>query len=201
MKKSRILLLALTFVCAFGLFSLAACSGSGANSAESQEPQQSDEELITADVEETLGTYITKEELAKSLHEDEDLAAYEEMGMDLDSYAENMANLFKLEVVSVEVDGDTAVAKVALTSPNFGDEAEAMLDEAIEGVDVSGLSEDEAMSAVMGALNDVLSNPEFPTETDTFDIDYEKVNGTWTMSDQSDVESRLSDLGEALSGL
>lgn len=218
MKKTRILAIVTLALCALGIVGLVACSGgSGSSSASassaaassasasSAAAQQSDEELIKADIESIIGTAVSKEALAAAMRADDEMAALEAQGLDLDAYAENMANVFKFEVREVKVNGDTAVATTALTTPNFGEEMDALFDEALEAesanVDVANMSEEEQVSFLMSIVSKVLSDPNLPTATETFDIDYVKTNGTWAMADESKVESELGTLASSIAGI
>ncbi len=145
-----------------------------------------------------MGTNITKEELLQGLREDKEMLELEKQGLDLEAYAANMESKFKLEVVSVDVTGDKAVAHVALTSPEFGEEADALMEKAVDAaiadLDVENMTEDDFTKLMMGVVSDVLTDPTFPTTTQTFDIDYVKNNGTWEMADESGVEADLNSL-------
>lgn len=93
------------------LVGLAACGGNTV-------AQKSDEELIKEDIATTIGTNVTKEEIAKGMREDAELQQLEQLGLDIDSYAENIAGKFEVNTESVKVDGDTAVGTLfpALTT-------------------------------------------------------------------------------------
>lgn len=208
MKNKRYLALLIAMVCALCVAGLAGCGGNSsapAASGGSAAPVVSDEDLIKQDVENVIGTAISKEELLQGLREDQQIAEFEAAGFDAEAYAENMANIFKFEVDSVEVDGDTAVAYCKLTVPNFGDEMEARVVAAVEEAstitDVAAMSEDEQMAFIMGILSDVMAAPDFPTETTDFNIDYIKDGDTWVMKDKDSIEESLSEIGNAAAGL
>lgn len=208
-RRTPLLVVAL-FACALIVAGLAACSGeSGQNSQSNapapaeEEPANStpaptDEELIRADIEKTLGTYVSKEALAESLKSDESVKELIQYGFDADVIAESVASKFKLEVTSVEVDGDTAVATVDMTVPSFGgDTTDQMLDDALtkktEGMDLSQMSEEDAMTLMMDAVVEVISDPNFPTETESLDLDYVKKDGQWSLKDTADTEALLAE--------
>lgn len=208
-RRTPLLVVAL-FACALIVAGLAACSGESGQSSQSnapapaeEEPANStpaptDEELIRADIEKTLGTYVSKEALAEGLKSDESVKELIQYGFDADVIAESVASKFKLEVTSVEVDGDTAVATVDMTVPSFGgDTTDQMLDDALtkktEGMDLSQMSEEDAMTLMMDAVVEVISDPNFPTETESLDLDYVKKDGQWSLKDTADTEALLAE--------
>lgn len=198
MKNKRFLAILMALACALCVAGLSACGGSA-------DPNVSDEDLIKADCEKVVGTYISPEEMLDALRADDQIAEYEALGLDVESYAQNMSNIFKFAVNSVEVDGDTAVAKCVLTVPNYGSEMqesiEAAIMEAAETTDVASMTEDEQMALIMGIMNDVISDPNFPTEDTDIDIDYVKEGGSWKMKDAESIEENLTRLGTAAAGL
>ena len=212
MKRISVFVVVTAVVCAFVLLGLTACGGSGSSggsssggSQEKSEPVPTDEELIQADIEKIIGTVISSDELLAQLREDETMKQFEGMGLDLESYAENMAKKFKLEVDAVEVSGDTAVVKAKLTTPTFGDEANEIMEKALakasEGLDLSTMSQSEQMKVFAEALNAALTDPDFPTNSSDFDIDYVKKDGTWEAKDKDKLSSLLDSVGSTAAGL
>ena len=88
---------------------------------------------------------------------------------------------------------DTTVAKVTFTTPRLDDEAEKLLDEALdaelENVNIENASEEELFTLLFGVMQKTIESPDFPRGRESFDIEYTKTNGTWSMVDQSFVES------------
>lgn len=212
MKRFKLVSLVVVLVIALCSMGLVACGGSGQGGGGSEKsggqesaPQPTDEELIKQDVEKILGTSISAETLLKGLRDDEQMLKFEEMGMDLEEYAKNMAKIFKISIDSVEVEGDEAKAKAKLTVPDFGEKTDKLTEKALEketkGVTVSELSQDEQIKIFAKVMNGVLSDPDFPTATTDFDIDYVKKDGTWQMKDKNAIESILSAKGGAAAGL
>ena len=149
--RNRVLAAILVVACVFCVTGLAACGGGsssasssaadvGASASSAADPsssaaadaQATDEELIKADVENYVGTTMSEEALTATLRADESIAQYAESGFDVDAYAKNMTKIIRLEVESVDVDGDKAVAHAAFTTPDFGDAANEMVMEALE---------------------------------------------------------------------
>lgn len=212
MKRFKLVSLVVVLVIALCSMGLVACGGSGQGGGGSEKsggqesaPQPTDEELIKQDVEKIIGTSISAETLLKGLRDDEQMLKFEEMGMDLEEYAKNMAKIFKLSIDSVEVEGDEAKAKAKLTVPDFGEKTDELTEKALEketkGVTVSELSQDEQIEIFAKVMNGVLSDPDFPTATTDFDIDYVKKDGTWQLKDKDAIESILSAKGGAAAGL
>ena len=205
MKYKRYLAFLMTIVLAFCVMGLAACGGGGSTSSGSAEPQVSDEELIKTNIEDTLGTYVTKEYLVQELRANEDIANLEKLGFDVEGYAENMANIMKFEVAEVKVDGDTAVAKMDITVPNFGSTTQELIEkkaqEMAQDVDVASMSQDEQIAFAMEVTSAVLADPDFPRATSTIDIDYVKSGDTWQMKDQKDVEKKFEEVANSTAGL
>ena len=212
MKRFKLVSLVVVLVIALCSMGLVACGGSGQGGGGSEKsggqestPQPTDEELIKQDVEKIIGTSISAETLLKGLRDDEQMLKFEEMGMDLEEYAKNMAKIFKISIDSVEVEGDEAKAKAKLTVPDFGEKTDKLTEKALEketkGVTVSELSQDEQIEIFAKVMNGVLSDPDFPTATTDFDIDYVKKDGTWQMKDKDAIESILSAKGGAAAGL
>jgi len=212
MKRFKLVSLVVVLVIALCSMGLVACGGSGQGGGGSEKsggqesaPQPTDEELIKQDVEKIIGTSISAETLLKGLRDDEQMLKFEEMGMDLEEYAKNMAKIFKISIDSVEVEGDEAKAKAKLTVPDFGEKTDKLTEKALEketkGVTVSELSQDEQIEIFAKVMNGVLSDPDFPTATTDFDIDYVKKDGTWQMKDKNAIESILSAKGGAAAGL
>lgn len=188
MKRSKLAALITTVLCMLCLVGLAACGGNTV-------AQKSDEELIKEDIATTIGTNVTKEEIAKGMREDAELQQLEQLGLDIDSYAENIAGKFEVNTESVKVDGDTAVATLDVLVPDFGEKADALADQAINkaiaGMDTSSMSEEELMKVFSQALNDALSSPDFPTTSTTLNVDYVKKDGSWQLKDPDSVKQQL----------
>ena len=205
MKYKRYLAFLATIVLAFCVMGLAACGGGGAASSGSAEPQVSDEELIKTSIEDTLGAYVTKEYLVQELRANEEIAELEKLGFNVEGYAENMANIMKFEVAEVKVDGDTAVAKMDITVPNFGSTTQELIEkkaqEMAQDVDVASMSQDEQIAFAMEVTSAVLADPDFPRATSTIDIDYVKSGDAWQMKDQKDVEKKFEEVANATAGL
>ena len=205
MKYKRYLAFLATIVLAFCVMGLAACGGGGSTSSGSAEPQVSDEELIKTNIEDTLGTYVTKEYLVQELRANEEIAELEKLGFDVEGYAENMANIMKFEVAEVKVDGDTAVAKMDITVPNFGSTTQELIEkkaqEMAQDVDVASMSQDEQIAFAMEVTSAVLADPDFPRATSTIDIDYVKSGDSWQMKDQKDVEKKFEEVANSTAGL
>lgn len=212
MKSNKILALMLAAVLAAGSLGLAACGGGGSSSggddAKPTDSQQektpagpTDEELIKEDLEKVVGFSVSKEEMLEGFLEDEDMKHFQELGFDLEAYAENMSNKIKFDVRSIDVSGDTAVAHVTLTFPEFNEAAEALIekraDEAFADIDLESITEEEFLAKYMGVVSDTLTDPAFPTVDNEFDIDYVKKGDAWEMADQSEVESQLEALSDA----
>lgn len=212
----------MALICALGMTALAGCGGSNApssssepadsssaaapaDSASSASQEASDEELIKADLEAMAGTFVSKDAMMAALQADESVMAFAEMGVDLDSIAENMAKLIRFEVTAVGVTGDTAVAHAAFTMPDFAsvtDEAMyAKIEEITAGKDVQSMTEEEQVAMFAEVMTALLSDPNFPTATDELDINYEKENGTWKMADPEGFTQSIETLGSSLAGV
>ena len=203
MKNMKLLAILMSLICALCLGGLVACGGGGGDASgdasggtEQEAPAPTDEELITADAQSVVGSTISADALLEGFENDESMKKFESMGLDLKGYAENMAKIFKFEIVSVDVDGDTAVAHGKLTLPDFGDKTDELqekaMEEATKGKDFSNMSQDEQIKIFGEVLNGVLSSPDFPTVTEEVPIDYVKNGDKWEMKDKSAVESLLS---------
>lgn len=188
MRRSKRAALVTAVLCVLCLVGLAACSGN-------IEAQKSDEALIEEDVATAIGMNVTKEELADGMREDSELQQLEQLGLDFDSYAENIAGKFEVGMESVRVDGGTAVAALDVLVPDLGEKADALADQVIEnaiaGLDTSSMSEEELMKVLSQALNDALSSPDFPTTSTTLNVDYVKKDGSWQLKDPNGVKQQL----------
>ena len=168
----------------------------------SSEAALSDEEVIKDNLEKTIGAFLTKDVFVAALRANDSTAGLEEMGMSLDELADVMLQVIKFEIVSVEVNGDTAVAKCKMTMPDFNnEEAENVLADVLirelDGADPTTVPEDEQAKILMKVMKAALTDPAFPMISQDLDIDYEKKGDTWLMVGQDSLESSL---GDALGG-
>lgn len=200
--KKLVAMVAFAAVLAMSLTMLVACgggsdskSGSDSGKAASTPAAQSDEDLIKADIEKVVGTTVSAKDLAEGFKADEDFVQIAEMAsLDLDKYAEKIATRFSAVVKDVKVDGDNAVAKLEVTSPDFKAMYELLdkkLEEALADVDVANITEEEYGKMVGQLMLDVFDDPEFPNATAECDVDYAKKDGEWSIVDPSVLENEL----------
>lgn len=221
MKKQKLIISALALTCALAIAGLAGCGGNSASnttssgtasgsasasasaSASSGPSIAEEKAAIEADIEKVIGTTVSKETLEAGLRANSDIQNYIKYGFDVSAYAENMANIMKLEILDIDVDGDEAVAHVRLIMPNFNDASvEQLMTNALQdlaaGKDVQAMPQDEQLALIMNATTVVLTNPDFPTATSDFDIDYVKKNGEWTMADPEGAQSLMEQFAGTL---
>ena len=222
MRKYRLIVSVLALTCALAIAGLAGCGGSSSSnttasgnassststssasaSSASSTNVADDKAAIVADINKVIGTSVSKETLEKGLRADDNVQKYITYGFDVSAYAENMSNIMKLEILDIDVDGDKAVANVRLIMPNFNDESvEQLMNDALQdlaaGRDVQAMAEDEQIALVMSATSVVLANPNFPTASFDFSIDYAKKNGEWIMVDPAGVDSLMTQFAETL---
>lgn len=178
---------------------LVGCSGTpDAHTSEPALPPA--KELIAEDVQQVVGTtaVLDAASLAQALRENETYAYYESCGLDIDAYAQRYVDTCSVELKSVEVNGDTAVATMRVTTLSLGDSISAVLDELIPASDVANMTDEDGMRLVMGALNDLLASPDVPTATGEILIDYVWQDGAWTMRDVEETQSLLLELMNTL---
>ncbi len=203
MKRKAPVLVTALLACVLVIAGLTACSG---GSGKSSAPAPSDEDLIRADIEKTIGTYIDKDEWAKGMKADEDIQELMQYGFDVDAIAESFASKFKIEVTDIKVNGESAIATIDILMPNFGsEETDQMLDDVLEkkmaSIDLMQLSEEEIMKILVDSAVEVMSDPNFPTKTETLDLDYVKKDSQWSLKDLSETEALLSEKVYAAAGL
>lgn len=210
MKKSTRVLIAAVLAPVLSIGVLTACSSndpapSTAPESASSAPADpapaasaaSDEELITADLEKFIETTFTSQQFADTIRQNSDLQDLVALGFDIDAFAEDIMNLFSLDVTTVEVSGDTAIARVAVIEPVFSTEASTLMEQEMnrieERVDVDSMTEEELMPYFMEAMSAVLSDPNFPTTTNDVKVEYVKNGDNWEMSDPSVLTSMIFD--------
>lgn len=210
MKKSTRVLIAAVLAPVLSIGVLTACSSndpapSTAPESASSAPADpapaasaaSDEELITADLEKFIETTFTSQQFADTIRQNSDLQDLVALGFDIDAFAEDIMNLFSLDVTTVEVSGDTAIARVAAIEPVFSTEASTLMEQEMnrieERVDVDSMTEEELMPYFMEAMSAVLSDPNFPTTTNDVKVEYVKNGDNWEMSDPSVLTSMIFD--------
>lgn len=210
MKKSTRVLIAAALAPVLSIGVLTACSSndpapSTAPESASSAPADpapaasaaSDEELITADLEKFIETTFTSQQFADTIRQNSDLQDLVALGFDIDAFAEDIMNLFSLDVTTVEVSGDTAIARVAVIEPVFSTEASTLMEQEMnrieERVDVDSMTEEELMPYFMEAMSAVLSDPNFPTTTNDVKVEYVKNGDNWEMSDPSVLTSMIFD--------
>ena len=191
-RRAAFILLVFAIVCALGVCGLSACSGGSGG--------QSDEDAIEEHVTAYMGEALSPDYFIEKTRDHEDLVALEEYGFDLEKYARNYANTFAYKVVEVNVDGDTAVAKVEMTMPVLGDELNAMLDKYTADIDFANMdSEEEVYAAFWNAYSDALADPDLPQTTGTLEIAYAKKGGKWDLADEQGVADDMEALLTAAS--
>ena len=154
--------------------------------------EKSDEDLIIEDLQDDLDIINNcTDQMKAEFESDEDLVSIFEMaGVDPGEYAEAYASTIKGEVSSVTVDGDTAVAVLSLTMPDF-EQMDAFQDQFLEeytaDMDLESMSEDDLYKVIGEALMACIKDPNLPLKTDNFDVNYTKVDGVWTADNEEDV--------------
>lgn len=155
---------------------------------------KSDEDLIKEDVRVNIGTEITPEELATELKKESGISAYIDYGLDIDAVSQSLASLYKVEIKEVKVNGDKAVVTLTATVPTFGDEMIALVEEEANKLDMTNMTESEATKAAVDILNDIFTRPDYPVNTQVFDVSYVKKSGKWQMEDSDAVSQELDQI-------
>lgn len=200
MAKHKLSIMLAAIVCALCLFGFAACSstsssGSAASASASSASQAEEEALIKADIEKNVVTTVDGASLAAAIRAEGRFTALEEKGFDIDAFAANMARFYSYKIKSIEVNGNTAVATITVTTPVYNDYAADLIDAALWEMfgedDRSLLSADEMMAGAMDSLNLALTSKSFPTTTTDVTIDYVKTDGTWQMVRENEQTASL----------
>lgn len=204
MKNRKYLAILMACVLAFGMMALVGCGGQQQSGSAPAAPSgPTDEELIAEDFSHVFDDIFTADGI-KAIVESttgDALASLESLGVtvDYDAFANAFKQVFVIEVTSVQVNGDTAVADVSITYPDYGSDAgqAAMNDamnKAIEGVDLQAIAgdPDELSKVLNDAMIAGLTSSDIPTTTQSDKIDYEKVDGTWQMKDKDELTDALS---------
>jgi hypothetical protein len=204
--KNKFLAIIMACVLACGVFAIAGCGGNSSSGSSAAPSGPTDEELITADVDGIFGKIFTPDVIKELVAEGagDSLGQMESLGItiDYDALAEAFKNVIKIKVDSVEVNGDTAVANVTITYPNYNDPAanevmEKVMTEKLSGIDATKLQNDP--DSVSAALNEAivagLTSTDIPTASEASTIDYVKSGDTWTMKDADKIEDLLKSYG------
>ena len=181
-KRVKLLGVVLCAALSMTMFALAGCGSTS----------QSDEELIKADINVSIGTEISPSDLAKELRSDDSLAVYESYGLDIDAVAQSLSQLYKVDVKNVTVNGDKATATLVATVPTFGEEMTDLIAEEAEKLDLTNATEEEAVQAAAKILNDVFTRSDYPVTKQEFTVDYIKKDGKWQMADSKAVSDKLN---------
>ena len=211
MKNRRYLAILMACVLAFGMLALAGCGGGNSSSASgsssaSEATGPTDEELITADVENIFARIFTPDTIKTLIASSagDALTQMEQAGItiDYDAMAEAFKNVITVKVDSVQVNGDTAVANVTISYPDYNDPSanqvmESVMTEKLADVDASMLQNDP--DAVSKLLNEAiiagLTSSDIPVSTQTDAIEYVKNGDTWAMKDADELEETLKSYG------
>lgn len=191
MKKSRIITAFIAVVCALSLGCLVACGGGGSNAPKADD----DVALITADIEQVIGTTVKAEDIVAGFKEDAEFMDLADLvGLDIDAYADALAQSMKCEVASVEVNGETAVATLEVSSPDYDAmyaNLDVLLEDALANADTDNMTEDDLYKLVGQILMETATGESMPIKTKTVAVDYTKVDGTWTIDDINAVTTAL----------
>ena len=166
--------------------------GEGAEEPETQEPQESDEDIIRKDVESKIGTVkMDKEALAQAMREDEaSMETYELANIDVDEYAEALSAHMGTSITSVQVEGNKGEVIVEMTMPDFDKmdkTLETLLNEYVASHDTTNMSTEDYYAAIGDLIMQVSKDPELPEKKETFNVSYTKVGDQWSMDDQSKI--------------
>ncbi len=214
MKSSKNLVLACALCYAISAAGLAACATQETTSASSDEPVSQievapassdepappiettpagDEELITADIKNVIAPMLDKDAIATNMRKSEEIQAMEEMGMDVNGFAEALSNTIGFDIASVEINGDSAVVSIEFTVPDTGAASNEMVTSALQKLeqehDLSSMSEEEGMALYINTMTSLIAEPGFPTTVSQMKVDYTKADGTWQMIDRESVEN------------
>lgn len=216
--KNRFLVVLLALICALSMAGLVACSGGNAAQSSSQAESSAtasdaaassaaateDEAAIKQDAEKVVSTMFGKDSIETMFNANESLAQLKDLGFDISKLADFISGLITSEVTNVKVDGETAVATIKISYPEWNDEVSAALQEkataALEGIDFDGMSQEDAMSAYMDAYFSAIESTEFPQVSEELTIDYLKDGDTWKMKDGENFQEELVSVASTLGG-
>ena len=214
MYRKTLMAIAIAVVCAFGSVGLVACGGSqggsvsagasGSAAASASADASSSSVDKTAEYQKAIAddavaqvTAIMRSGFDQIIASDPNWQQLTSMGLDVDAFAGKFMSLIKLEVSSVDVDGDTAVAHMVGTVPDIdSEEANAAMTQALEkftqDLDPNNASKDELLAKLGDIMVEGLNDPSVPAITESFDIDYVKSGETWTIKDKDALESSIT---------
>lgn len=199
MKKFLTILMALTLMLTLfaGCGAKTTTSDGNDKKVEASAKGSKDQEAIIADLKKELNIDGYEAQVAAELKADQEfIATTNQVNLDIDEYVNAIAKKYKWDIGDVTVDGDKAVAKVTMTSPDFN-AMDTLLDEKIEAFkasnDVSTMTEQDLMKALGEMMLEIVKADDLPLETQDFDIDYIKEGNTWKMADYDGVEQEMID--------
>ena len=122
-----------------------------------------------------------------------DFTAFEEIGISPEEFMRGYLEGFDYTIDSIQVDGNTAVAKVTITCKSYSDFENKMSKAATElftnADDFSGLTSEQLSQTIGEALLNTLQTVEL-TQTEPVEIDYTLEGNTWVPD--SDTETAIA---------
>ena len=202
MKKLSIIL-AIAFSMCLALFALSGCGGGDngggdkGGSESSQPAAPSDEQVIAglmadnvAEIESQLGS------IADQLSADESMAElFNTVGLDPKEYGNAIAAMISAKVGDIKVDGDTAVAELVLTVPDYeaiSAKMDASLEEILADPNTASMTEEQLYAEVGKAIMDAISSPDGVTKEATLDVEYAKTGDEWKVQNWDDIQKAMT---------
>lgn len=177
LKKFAAVLAAGVFAC-----SLLALSGCG------QDPEELIREGLTEELEglKALDEATLDELMGEA--DTEALSVFESYGVDAREFVKAYLDGFDYTIEGVEVDGDLASARLTFTCKSFADLESALEDSVMSFAtdpSTASLTEDE-LNAKIGELLMAAVAATPVRETDPFVVNYEKTDGVWELTAESE---------------
>ena len=123
----------------------------------------------------------------ESLKEDKELQDIaEKADIDLEEYAKALTSHFEIKTQEPVIKGDKGTVDVKLVMPDYtkmDSFMEKKMDKFMEEIDTSKLSEDELYKKFGKLMMEIAADPDLPTTSETFSMDFTKTNGEWKADD------------------
>ena len=161
-----------------------------------------DQKAILKDLEKEFSIDGYEKEIAAEVKADEETAELVDLlGIDVDDYVSGLMKHYNWTFGDIDVEGDTAVANVTMTYPDFDAMSDMLTEKAEAWVQEKGgmdnVTEDEFYAAYGKMVVDILNDDEFPTLDSDFTIDYIKDGKDWVIKDKDAVKDTMNDAQDA----
>ena len=157
-----------------------------------------DQKAILADLEKEFSVDGYEKEIADEIKTDEETTQIvDSLGITVDDYVSGIVKHYGWTFGDITVDGDTAVAAVTMTYPDFdkmGEILDAKADEWLEAQGgVEAVTEEQFYQAYGKIVMDILNSDEFPVLTADFNVDYIKDGKDWVIKDRDAVTDTMNE--------